>query len=368
VGEKAARAAKKMDEMAAAASRTADGLIRIENEVNTAKELREAKAKEDKKILDEAAEEKKKKVERADSIIKFFEDLRKDNDRADKILEGVLGLQPMSWNPGAPMGINPDWRMRQEQTQAQMLGGVMLASLRGVGQGFGGAGGVIPAMWGGGESGSSGRRFSPLAPDLAGAAALRVSAKRLGLDPVEYGALMDFESGINPNRWGGAGGKYLGLIQFGPEERKRYHVQEGQTIGQQVQAAENFLLDRGFIPGQSDIRHAYSAILTGRADSSRWNLEDKNHTTVNKAVPLFKSGVHYERAKQFLQDSQSGRPSSDAPPPPTGNLNVMNAPMHGEIEVRVNLKDKNGHPLETDPPRTVARLKTAGRRPTAGFA
>ena len=43
--------------------------------------------------------------------------------------------------------------------------------------------------------------------------------QRLGVDPYSLGGLIELESGHKPNIWGGDGGKYRGLIQFGPGAR-----------------------------------------------------------------------------------------------------------------------------------------------------
>ena len=41
---------------------------------------------------------------------------------------------------------------------------------------------------------------------------------------------MSYETGgkLDPNQWGGAGGRYLGLIQFGPEEQRKCGVEPGR--------------------------------------------------------------------------------------------------------------------------------------------
>ena len=41
-------------------------------------------------------------------------------------------------------------------------------------------------------------------------------ASELGVDPYSFGGLLELESNMRPNVWGGAGGEYRGLIQFGP--------------------------------------------------------------------------------------------------------------------------------------------------------
>jgi len=46
-------------------------------------------------------------------------------------------------------------------------------------------------------------------------AAVFQTANNLGMDPYSFGAVLQQESGINPNIWGGQGGNYYGAIQFG---------------------------------------------------------------------------------------------------------------------------------------------------------
>ena len=76
--------------------------------------------------------------------------------------------------------------------------------------------------------------------------AVFASAKRLGLDPYEFGALIHQESGFRPNVYGGAGGNYYGLIQFGGPERAKYLDKSklgNYTIAEQMPAVEQFLRD-----------------------------------------------------------------------------------------------------------------------------
>jgi len=62
---------------------------------------------------------------------------------------------------------------------------------------------------------------------------VRASAARLGISPVDLLTAMSYETGgkLDPNQWGGAGGRYLGLIQFGPEEQRKYGVKPGMDVG-----------------------------------------------------------------------------------------------------------------------------------------
>lgn len=141
--------------------------------------------------------------------------------------------------------------------------------------------------------------------DVAGAAAIVETANRLGLDPYEFAALMSWESAgtFNPNVVGGDRNEYKGLIQFSPDNQSRYGTGGQQTIAEQMQAIEQYLLDRGFRPGEMDIRGAYSAVLAGQADERYWDRQDSNGTSVRNAAPKFRAGDHFERGRQFLEDS-----------------------------------------------------------------
>jgi hypothetical protein len=95
--------------------------------------------------------------------------------------------------------------------------------------------------------------------------AVRASSQRLGINPSDLLTAMSYETGgkLDPNLWGGAGGRYLGLIQFGPEEQRTYGVKPGMSVGDQVNAAEDFLRDRGVKPGMG-LLDIYSTINAGR--------------------------------------------------------------------------------------------------------
>lgn len=149
------------------------------------------------------------------------------------------------------------------------------------------------------------RRAERVQADPEGARAMAATAARLQLPVDQFAALMSWESAgsLNPNIVGGDGNQYQGLIQFSPENRQRYGVRQGMTIAEQMPAIERYLLDRGFRPGEMDIRGAYSAVLAGNANQRYWNRRDSNGTSVNNAAPKFRQGDHYERAQQFLRAS-----------------------------------------------------------------
>lgn len=141
------------------------------------------------------------------------------------------------------------------------------------------------------------------------------SAKRLGLDPYEFGALIHQESGFRPNVYGGAGGNYYGLIQFGGPERAKYLDKSKlgkYTIAEQLPAVERFLRDRGFQPGKMGIDRAYATILGGNPNVSL-TAKDSFGTSVASSIPKFKSGGSLYKAAQ----TTLGDPLTQSAPAPT---------------------------------------------------
>lgn len=133
------------------------------------------------------------------------------------------------------------------------------------------------------------------------------AAQRLKLNPYELGAFLSLESGVNmdPNIRGGAGGNYYGMIQFGPSEQKKYldPSRMGKyTRAEQMPQAVQFLLDRGFKPGEMGIDRAYATVLGGNPNVSL-NAKDSFGTSVAGALPRFKQGGDlYANAQRVLGD------------------------------------------------------------------
>lgn len=151
---------------------------------------------------------------------------------------------------------------------------------------------------------------SGMSPELA--QAIIASAGRLGVDPLDIATAMSYETGgkFDPALWGGKGKNYLGLIQFGPEERAKYGAHEGQSAGDQVVAAENFLRDRGVKPGMG-LLDIYSTINAG--SPGRYNASDAANGgapgTVLDKVRSQMAG-HRENAQRLL----GGAAAPNTPP------------------------------------------------------
>ena len=144
------------------------------------------------------------------------------------------------------------------------------------------------------------------------------AARRLKLDPYELGGFLSLESGPNmdPNIRGGAGGNYYGMIQFGPTERQQYldpNKIGKYTRAEQMPQAVQFLLDRGFKPGQMGIDRAYATVLGGNPNVSL-NDKDSFGTSVAGALPRFKKGGDlYKNAQRVLGDIPTDASKASTP-------------------------------------------------------
>lgn len=139
-------------------------------------------------------------------------------------------------------------------------------------------------------------------------AAIYSTAGNLGLDPYSFGAILQKESGINPNIWGGTGGKYYGAIQFGGPERKEAGLDPNKigsyTLAEQLPYAEKWLRGRGFKTGMS-AEQAYATILGGNPYANI-DLPDSFGTTVrNTTASLLPGGDLYKVAQQRLGQSDN---------------------------------------------------------------
>ena len=159
------------------------------------------------------------------------------------------------------------------------------ASLEGADGARGRASGQRGAVGGGDRGGhAGGGTGSPGKPNAnftaENAKALRESAARLGTTPEDLATVIGYETigTFSPSKWGGAGGRYMGLIQFGPPERAQYGANENQTFKEQLGAVERYLKDRGFKPGMG-LKDLYSTILAGKPGTNRANFRRNRKPT-----------------------------------------------------------------------------------------
>lgn len=91
-------------------------------------------------------------------------------------------------------------------------------------------------------------------------------AEQMGLSAKDLLSAMSFETGgtLDPNKMGGAGGAYRGLIQFSPDNQARYGIGDGTSLETQVSAVGDYLKRAGVLPGDG-LPAIYAAILSGNA-------------------------------------------------------------------------------------------------------
>lgn len=169
-------------------------------------------------------------------------------------------------------------------------------------------------------------------------------ANRMGVDPGSLAGLMHMESGINPNIWGGAGGNYRGLIQFGPGARQEVGLPDGpMTIEAQVPYVEKYFKQRGFKPGMS-AEQMYRTVLVGNpyqsgTDSFGTN-SDKAGARMRPGGDLYNAGMSALKnatAKADYMGLQSsstrtgGSPSAGLDPNGTGVEPASPLPVANQI-------------------------------------
>jgi len=151
--------------------------------------------------------------------------------------------------------------------------------------------------------------------------AIRASASRLGVDPVDLGTVISYETAGTFDPWKAGPrtqwGQHRGLIQWGEPQRQKYGVHQGMPVGQQLQAAERYLADAGFKPGMG-LLDMYSAINAGRV--GRYNASDANNGgapgTVRDKVTQ-QMGPHRAKAAALLGGQGVGAMyAQNAPLPP----------------------------------------------------
>lgn len=136
-------------------------------------------------------------------------------------------------------------------------------------------------------------------------AAVFETAARLKLDPYKLGAVIHKESSFNPNIWGGAGGGYYGLIQFGGPERSEAGLDPTKigkyTIREQLPHVEKWLAGRGYKPGMG-VEKLYATVLGGNPSANIY-AKDANQTSVANSLKEFLPGGRlYKDAQATLGD------------------------------------------------------------------
>lgn len=133
---------------------------------------------------------------------------------------------------------------------------------------------------------------------------------------------MELESGLDPNVWGGGGGQYRGLIQFGPGARKEVGLPEGpMSIAQQMPYVEKYFQQRGFQPGKHGTTELYRTVLVGNPNQSGTDSFGTNSDAAAKR--MMPGGDLYQRFSGKF-DPVAGQSSSPAVvPAPASEASIL---------------------------------------------
>jgi hypothetical protein len=144
---------------------------------------------------------------------------------------------------------------------------------------------------------------------------LAESGARLGYSPQDAANMqrvINYESSADPTRWGGKGGKYFGLIQFGPNERQQFHVDtEHPNARNQIDAAWQFMKARGYKPNMG-LLDAYSTVNAG--SPGHYKASDGNGTVSSHVARML------------------GQPVSGVPTPPSRPMGLLNMAQSGQAQ------------------------------------
>ncbi|MCJ2097695.1 hypothetical protein [Methylobacterium sp. E-046] len=141
-----------------------------------------------------------------------------------------------------------------------------------------------------------------------------------GEDPLDLATVMSYETGgtMSPSQYGGAGGRHVGLIQFGPREADKYGASPDQSFQEQLPGVERYLTARGFQPGMSRL-DLYSTINAGRPGLYGASDAGNGGAPGNVADKVASMAPHEAKAAAFLggnftpQMPTGGQPRSMTP-------------------------------------------------------
>lgn len=140
--------------------------------------------------------------------------------------------------------------------------------------------------------------------------ALIQAANELGVDPLDLATIIGFESAgsYSPNKMGGDGGVYMGLIQFSPGNQKHYGVTRGMTFEEQllgpvVQYFKDRFAGVGMSTQGATLLQLYTTVLAGNPKA---NINAKDSFGTSSKSGVVKMQPHRAVAlRRFFGGSES---------------------------------------------------------------
>ena len=152
--------------------------------------------------------------------------------------------------------------------------------------------------------------------------ALIQAANELGVSPVDLATIIGYESAgsYSPDKMGGEGGVYQGLIQFSPDNQRHYGVRKGmsfeeQLLGPVVQYFKDRFAGVGMSTQGATLLQLYTTVLAGNPKA---NIHSKDSFGTSSALGVKEMGAHRAVAlKRFFGGSESNilQPQSFGPSP-----------------------------------------------------
>jgi len=147
--------------------------------------------------------------------------------------------------------------------------------------------------------------------------AVKYIANSLGVDPQAVATFINYEtagqllSGQNRSgldTFGGAGGQYLGWIQFSPANQRKYGVKPGMSYMEMANSVVRYLKDTGIRPGDS-LSTMYQAVqapaFVSQARSTGRNFSaDSNGSVSDHVENMLK--MHGPKASSWLRKGAQG--------------------------------------------------------------
>jgi hypothetical protein len=141
---------------------------------------------------------------------------------------------------------------------------------------------------------------------------LRQKAQAAGYNADDLLRVMQYESSGDASRWGGKGGQYFGLIQFGPNERAQFGVDTKNPSEQnQIDATFKYLSARGYKPGMPLV-DLYSTINAG--SPGHYNASDGNGTVASHVAKMMGQPIPAASAQSAPSVPTTAQPIQTAQP------------------------------------------------------
>ena len=140
--------------------------------------------------------------------------------------------------------------------------------------------------------------------------ALIQAANELGVSPLDLATIIGYESAgtYSPDKMGGEGGVYMGLIQFGPYEQRHYGVGKGmsfeeQLLGPVVQYFKDRFRGVGMSTQGATLLQLYTTVLAGNPKES---IHVPDSFGTSPALGVKEMGAHRAVAlKRFFGGSEA---------------------------------------------------------------